>query len=153
MKSVEVEEQASIQKASASALRLLYACLMPLEGTPGGPLASYGHLLKSLSSDLKKELRVHLVLEFMRRALGWPADEHMMLLLLVDEGNAATAPFPRPPSNEPAKVRSLNASDSSEGTEAQYKMQSSGALSGCYQAAGLLAPLRTRGTVEQHLPS
>ena len=148
MKSVEVEEQAGIQKASAAALRLLYACLMPLEGTPGGPLASYGHLLESLSSKLKKELRVHSVLDFMRRALEWPADEHMMLLLLVDEGNAATAPFPRPASYEPAKVRSLYASDSSEGAEAQYKMQSSRALSGCHQAAGLLAPLCTCGTVE-----
>ena len=100
------EEFSNIPWQSAPALRLLYACLSPLEHRKQGQAESYMKFVKEFPFDLSKEsLTVADVLTFLRRALGIPDDKYMMLLLLVDEGNAAQAAFPRGKGDHPAQVR------------------------------------------------
>ncbi len=125
MKSTNEEMEAGIARGSAAALRLLYTCLTPLEGRDKGKAGSYKQFLFSFPHELKGMLRCDDVLVFLRRALDVPEEEHLMLLLLVDEGNAAMASFPREPGLEPPEVRSLDTSSCSECTYALLCLQAS----------------------------
>lgn len=104
MTSTVEEEAANVPSWSASALRLLYACLSPLEGKRAGKIESYAKFLETAPSALKKRLSCDDVLLFLRRALHVPFEEHLMLLLLVDEGDAACGTFPRGKGAHPPKV-------------------------------------------------
>ena len=94
MMSTAEEEAAKVPTWSASALRLLYACLSPLVGKRTGRVESYASFLKTAPPALKKDLRCSDVLLFLRRALHVPFEEHLMLLLLVDEGDTVCGAFP-----------------------------------------------------------
>ena len=96
---------------SAPALRLLYACLTPLKRVLPIRIESCNKFLKTIPFNLNKEmLNCANVLARMRRALGVSDSEHLMLLLLVDEGNTARGAFPRGKGDMPPEVRTLDLS-------------------------------------------
>lgn len=110
MRSTEAERAVEVTKDSAGALRLLYACLSPLEGRQPGEAGSYHDFLRDFPQKLKHKLRCPDVLNFLREALKVPDSKDLMLLLLIDEGNAALETFPRQAYGKPPKVRTLASS-------------------------------------------
>lgn len=87
----------------ASALRLLYACLCPLNGTPK---QTYVAFVEGMRADVRKRIRVDHVITFLRRAFDVPEEEMFLLLVLVDEGNQATGAwkYTEDPEEKPKQV-------------------------------------------------
>ena len=101
--STRAERKFGVTADSGAALRLLYACLSPLEAEELGP---YEDFLESFPKTSMHGLRCAHVLQFLRRALEVPDSKHMLLVVLIDEGNAAKEAFP-PAYGRPPEVSSL----------------------------------------------
>ena len=100
LESADLERSAGIRNKQAAALRLLYACLCPLDDgrSPTGP-GLYGDFLESVPAIVRRMVRIPHVVRFMRAALHVPEGNLFLLLVLVDEGNKAGGfwEYDRPP--------------------------------------------------------
>ena len=95
LQTTRCENMLGITAETGPALRLLYACLTPLSDAgpdDSGP-GTYDDFLEGLPKDLRHGLECKHVLQLLRRALGVPPGEALLLLTLVDEGNAASGAF------------------------------------------------------------
>ncbi len=84
-----------LSAGSGSALRLLYAFLQPLEPNHND-VQGYREFLGSIQEDLRQMITCTDVLACLREALTIPCHIPLLLLLLVDEGQAAEQQFPPP---------------------------------------------------------
>ena len=90
LESADVERGLGITKGRAAALRLLYACLCPLDKlSPNGP-GPYGRFVEGMRAIVRQRVWVHHVVDFMRAVLEVPEGELFLLLALVDDGNKAS---------------------------------------------------------------
>ena len=90
LKSASVEQNLGITADFAPALRLLYACLCPLDDTSQNGPELYIDFLRKVPAAVRQQITIPDVLRFVRAALYVPDGELFMLLALIDEGNQAT---------------------------------------------------------------
>ena len=96
LKTTKWERQLGVGSLNWGATRLLYACLTPLGGpAPGsnGP-GTYREFLQGMPEALRRRLICRAVIDFVRRAMKVPAEVPLLVLLLVDDGEAARDTFP-----------------------------------------------------------
>lgn len=89
----DVECTFGLRAGSAPAVRLLFACLTPL--SVDSPLRpdSYSDFVRALDGRVRQQITITNVLDFVRAALEVPPGVDLLLLLLIDEGNAAKGVF------------------------------------------------------------
>ena len=89
--------------SAAAALRLLYASLTPLEAQTGAGWKTYEQFLMDFPVPLNS-MRCRHVMQFLRQVFHLQVSEHLLLAVLIDEGNAPEDPFPRAAYQPPPKV-------------------------------------------------
>ena len=89
-----MEHTYGIKAGKAAALRLLYACLTPLDNRSLNDPENYQRFVEAMLPRVREKITTDDVLDFVRAALGVPDNQYLMLLLLIDEGNAADGVFP-----------------------------------------------------------
>jgi hypothetical protein len=92
LRNTRVERMMQISSDNGPALRLLYACLTPLDDAM--PNTTYMDFVTKVPEWLRSKLTCRDVMQFLRRSLQLPPKLPLLLLVLIDEGNAAEEAFP-----------------------------------------------------------
>jgi hypothetical protein len=93
LQTTTVEDAFKLRDGSAPAVRLLFACMTPLSTHSPLKPKSYSRFVKALDAQVRREITITDVLDFVRAALALPAEDELLLLLLIDEGNSAREAF------------------------------------------------------------
>ena len=89
LETADTERDLGIKTVHAAALRLLYACLNPIDDPLPNRPGLYLDFVRGVPPAVRQQIAVSDVIQFMRAALEVPEGELFLLLTLVDEGNKA----------------------------------------------------------------
>ena len=87
VKTAKLEREYGLDSTTASALRLLYAALTPLN--PSAARLNYEQYLADMDDNVRQQLMVLHVLDFVRQASSLPKEVPLLIVPMIDEGNAA----------------------------------------------------------------
>ncbi|BDA44297.1 hypothetical protein COCOBI_05-4810 [Coccomyxa sp. Obi] len=107
LRTADVECRTHITQRNASAMRLLYALLTPIDSASDLQPPLYDEFVDAMDPQVQQKISISNVMDFVRAALKLPADKEIMLLLMIDEGNAAEGVFPHHDSKQTSDLEGL----------------------------------------------
>lgn len=84
-----VEKKRGIVAEDASACRLLYSCISPLDARSANAPPTYKKFLDEMDPIVRQHLHIEDVVDFLRAALHVPDGALFMPIVLIDEGSKA----------------------------------------------------------------